>query len=71
MKSYLRGRYHRVILYNNGNRCCSDWKEIKYGVPQGSVLGHVVFLLYINDLPKLICDLSKPILSADDTSTII
>jgi hypothetical protein len=29
------------------------------------------FLLYINDLPKLICDLSKPILFADNTSIII
>jgi hypothetical protein len=31
----------------------------------------VVFLLYINDFPKFLCDLSKPILFADETSTII
>jgi hypothetical protein len=35
------------------------------------VLGPALSLLYINDRPKLICDLSKPILFADDTSTII
>jgi hypothetical protein len=26
MKSYLRGRYQRVILYKNGSKCCSVWK---------------------------------------------
>jgi hypothetical protein len=71
MRSYLRRTYHRIILYNIGYKCCSEWKEIKYGVPQGSVLGPVLILLYINDSPKVICDLSKPILFADDTSTVI
>jgi hypothetical protein len=60
-----------VVLYNNGNKCCSEWKEIHYCVPQGSVLGPVLFLLYISDLPKFICDLSKQIIFADDTSIIV
>jgi hypothetical protein len=71
MRSYLRGRYQRVILHKNGNNCYSEWKGIQYGVPQGSVLGPVLFLLYINDLPKIISELSKPILFTDDTSIII
>jgi hypothetical protein len=29
MRSYLRGRYQREILYRNGNKCCSEWKEIQ------------------------------------------
>jgi hypothetical protein len=60
-----------AISYKNGNKCCSEWKEIQYGVPQGSVLGPVLFLLYINDLPNITSDLSKPVLFADDTSILI
>jgi hypothetical protein len=48
MRSYLRGRYQRVLLYNNGNKCCSEWKEIQYGVPQGSILGPTSFKIKIN-----------------------
>jgi hypothetical protein len=67
----LKGRYQRVFLHKNGNKCCSECKEIQCGVPQGSVLGPVLFLLYINDLPRIISDLSKPVSFADDTSILI
>jgi len=51
----------------------SEWNKVKQGVPQGSVLGPLFFILYINDLPGLIKDMraSKPTLYADDTSIII
>ena len=68
LKSYPKGRYQRVIFNNHSS--CSNWGEITHGVLQGSILGPLLFLLYINDLPKIANDNSKFVLFADHTSMI-
>ena len=61
--SYMSKR-HQSVMYNNFE---SDYEEIKCGVPQGSVLGTLLFLIYINDLPS-VSKLFMPTLFADDTN---
>ena len=48
----------------NGNH--SEWKVVEYGVPQGSILGPLLFIMYTNDLPNCIRN-SQVLLYADDT----
>jgi hypothetical protein len=71
-KSYLTNRHQRTLLYNeNSTTATSGWAKIEHGVPQGSYLGLLPFLIFINDLPKFVNDKSVPILFTDDTSILL
>ena len=65
VQNYLSDRKQRVLLPG----ISSAWNIIKAGVPQGSILGPLLFLVYINDI---VTDIGSNIrLSADDTSIYI
>jgi hypothetical protein len=71
IKSYLTKRYQRVVIPNNTKNSYSDWDIVKHGVPQGSILGPLFFLLFINDLHLITSKKATLVLHADDTSLII
>ncbi|CAB4017077.1 Hypothetical predicted protein, partial [Paramuricea clavata] len=64
-RAYLSNRQQRVII--NGTR--SSWVTVGSGVPQGSILGPILFLLFVNDMPEVI---SKSLLFvfADDSKCL-
>jgi len=61
IEKFLIGRKMRVTL----NGTVSDWILVLSGVPQGSVLGPLLFLIYVNDIPSMVNSSIK--LFADDT----
>ena len=63
LRSCLSNTFQRLVL--NGQ--CSSWSSILAGIPQGSVSGPLLFLIYINDLPDNLQSTAK--LYADDTSS--
>ena len=64
--SYLNNRYQFVRIGDTD----SDQSLIKCGVPQGSILGPLLFILYINDIVN-VTELAELILFADDTNLFL
>lgn len=63
MKSYLKNRFQQVRI---GNKC-SKLMMTEHGVPQGSVLGPLLFIIYINDIIKICPEGYSIKMFADDT----
>jgi hypothetical protein len=72
IESYLRNRTQHVkVTHTEGNQMreyLSGSLPVRYGVPQGSVLGALLFIIYINDIPHL--TKGRSIMYADDTSIL-
>ena len=72
LKSDLHNRKQRVVLqFVNSHNLLSDWEVVRHGVHQGSVLGPLLFIVYINDFPCIINKECHTILFADDTNILV
>ena len=60
---YLTNRTQRVVI----NGSCSDWLPVHSGVPQGSILGPLLFLFFINDMSEAVAPETTLALFADDS----
>jgi hypothetical protein len=68
IQSYLKNRYQRVIISNKSNQYFSEWESIRYGVPQGSILG--LMIVTNPDLMKFTNSINTNIIKIDGLKVI-
>lgn len=69
VKSYLSLRSQRVAVIKNRNTFLSDVEDVETGIPQGSVVGPLLFIIYINDIQNAVgCEI---VTYADDTNLLV
>eukprot|EP00112_Aurelia_sp_Birch-Aquarium-sp1_P026342 Seg9297.1 transcript_id=Seg9297.1/GoldUCD/mRNA.D3Y31 product="putative RNA-directed DNA polymerase from transposon X-element" protein_id=Seg9297.1/GoldUCD/D3Y31 len=61
IRHFLSGCRQRVVV--NGH--CSSWAPVNSGIPQGSVMGPLLFICYVNDMPEVVHSAIR--MFADDT----
>lgn len=72
ISSYLTNRRQRVVIQRDGERYFSSEGTLKLGIPQGSVLGPILFIFYVNNFAsEVLVPKSHSVLFADDTNILV